>query len=129
MYNLRIKDYSVKKILVCLSLLLVLPFPVLSDEVEERKSNAIQLVRNGDIEAGYNQLTLLHAAYPQNQAVIYDLIEVSARAGYPQKSLEYGDKVNSLQQTPSYAIEYLAKISRQLGEYAMAFKYYKLYKF
>lgn len=110
MFNLRIKDYSAIKPLQCLSLLLLVFSPIaLGDEVDEQKNQIIQVVRSGDIEAGYNQLTLLHLAYPDNQSVIYDLIEVAARAGYPEKSLEYGNKIQSLDKTPSYALEYLAK--------------------
>lgn len=94
--------------------------------IEEQKNAAIQLVRAGEVELGYQQLVLLHEANLDNQAIIYDLVEVAARAGYPEKSLVYGQKITSLANAPIYALEYLGKISRQLGDYAISYKYYEL---
>ncbi len=95
-------------------------------EVDDKIKRAIELVREGQLNEGYIQLQLLHEAYPDNQTVLYDLVEIAARAGDSRKSLEYGHQIKSLVDAPGYTLEYLAKVSRAEGDYAMSYKYYRL---
>ncbi len=95
-------------------------------DVTQLRHEAVQMARQGQIQQSYQQLVLLHGRYPNDLPVLYDLVEIAARAGELDKSLQFGQKIPNLKAAPTYVLEYLGKVSRNVGEYALSYRYYQM---
>ncbi len=94
--------------------------------VEQLHSQAIQLAKQGKVQESYHELVLLHGRYPDNLPVLYDLVELAARAGQPQQSFKYGQSIPNAAEAPTYVLEYMGKVTRNVGKYALSYRYYQM---
>lgn len=97
----------------------------LASDVNQLHSQAIDLARQGKVQQSYQELVLLHGRYPKHLPVLYDLVEIAARAGELQQSFNYGQKITNPTAAPAYVLEYLGKVARNVGEYALSYRYYQ----
>ncbi len=94
--------------------------------VEQLHGQAVQLAKQGKVQESYHELVLLHGRYPDNLPILYDLVELAARAGQPQQSLKYGQSIPNAAEAPTYVLEYMGKVARNVGEYALSYRYYQM---
>ncbi len=113
----------------CLRLILIccVAFNVCwAETVNQLREQAIQLARQGKIQQSYEELVLLHGRYPNDLPILYDLVELAARAGELQQSFAYSQSIPNLLEAPTYVLQHMGKVARNIGEYALSYRYYQI---
>ncbi len=90
------------------------------------RQQAVQLAKQKKIQQSYTALVLLHSQHPSDLPVLYDLVEIAARAGKLEESFKYSQKIDNPETAPTYVLEYMGKVARGVRQYTLSERYYHI---